>query len=183
MVVRFWLAIVSSLRLNIEQVFLIEFLRKCLYRVSFTEDRNSDHHQIIAENCSIASSVSDNEVKLEKIPLLINRCPSLDSRLSVRFQRIDPDHLKSTTFQMRKFETTSIVYLRCSVGICYGRIENCQEVISFPTWWRSICFSLASLSRNSSNISITTRSNKHLQFLSVINNRFCTFWLRRWGWC
>jgi len=91
-------------------------------------EQNSDHHQIIAENCSIASSVSDNEIKLEKIPLLTNRCPSLDSRLSIRFQRIDPDHIKSTIFQIRKFDTTSIVYLRCSIAICYGRIENCQEV-------------------------------------------------------
>ena len=79
-------------------------------------------------NCSIASSVSDNDIKLEKIQLLTNRCPSLDSRLSVRFQRIDPDHIKSTIFQIHKFDTTSVVYLRCSIAICYGRIENCQEV-------------------------------------------------------
>ncbi len=103
------------------------FFRKFLIHI-FKAELNSDHHQIIAENCSIASSVSDNEIKLEKIPLLTNRCPSLDSRLSIRFQRIDPIHIKSTIFQMRKFDTTSIVYLRCSIAICYGRIENCQEV-------------------------------------------------------
>ncbi|CAF4423305.1 unnamed protein product, partial [Rotaria magnacalcarata] len=28
---------------------------------------------------------------------------------------------------MHKFDTTSIVYLRCSIAICYGQIENCQE--------------------------------------------------------
>ncbi|CAF4479095.1 unnamed protein product [Rotaria socialis] len=92
-----------------------------------TAEQNPDRHQIIAENCSISSSVSDNEIRLEKIPLLTNRCPSLDSRLPVRFQRIDPDHIKSSIFQMHKFDTTSIVYLRCSIAICYGQIENCQE--------------------------------------------------------
>ncbi|CAF3288000.1 unnamed protein product [Rotaria socialis] len=92
-----------------------------------TNIQNSDRHQIIAENCSIASSVSDNEIKLEKLQLLTNRCPSADSRSAVRFQRIDPYHIKSTVFQMNKFQTTSVVYLRCSIAICSGRIENCQE--------------------------------------------------------
>lgn len=87
-----------------------------------------NQHQIITENCSISSSVSDNDMKLEKISLLTDRCPSIDSRLSTRFQRIDPDHVKSSVFQINKFETTSVVYLRCSIAICYGRIENCQEV-------------------------------------------------------
>jgi hypothetical protein len=32
---------------------------------------------------------------------------------------------------MHKFETTSIVYLRCSIAICYGRVEDCQEVNEF----------------------------------------------------
>lgn len=91
-------------------------------------DPNSDQHQIIVENCSIASSVSDNDLKLEKVSLLTNRCPSIDSRFSIRFQRIDPDHVKSSIFQISKFDTTSVVYLRCSIGICYGRIESCQEV-------------------------------------------------------
>ncbi|CAF0761680.1 unnamed protein product [Rotaria sordida] len=90
-----------------------------------TVEHNPDRHQIIAENCSIASSVSDNEIKLEKIPLLTNRCPSLDSRLSIRFQRIDPDHIKT---------------------ICYGRIENCQERLC-PEIRRS-----STLNRNSMNI-------------------------------
>lgn len=88
---------------------------------------NIGRRQIIAENCSLASSVSDNESKLEKISLLTNRCPSLDSNLTIRFQRLDSDHIKSTHFQMPKFETTSIVYLRCTIAICYGRTENCQE--------------------------------------------------------
>ncbi|CAF1332092.1 unnamed protein product [Adineta steineri] len=92
-----------------------------------TAEHNTNRHQIIAENCSIASSVSDNEIKLEKISLLTNRCPSLDSRLPIRFQRMDPDHIKSTIFQIQKFDTTSIVYLRCSIAICHDRIENCQE--------------------------------------------------------
>ncbi|UJR16143.1 hypothetical protein I4U23_003054 [Adineta vaga] len=92
-----------------------------------TADQMRDGHQIIAENCSIASSVSDNEIKLEKIQLLTNRCPSIDSRLSIRFQRIDPYHIKSTIFQINKFQTTSIVYLRCSVAICSGQIEKCLE--------------------------------------------------------
>ncbi|CAF0842607.1 unnamed protein product [Rotaria sp. Silwood1] len=92
-----------------------------------TNIHNPDRHQIIAENCSIASSVSDNDAKLEKIQLLTNRCPSIDSRLSIRFQRIDPYHIKSTIFQIHKFQTTSVVYLRCSIAICFGRIENCQE--------------------------------------------------------
>jgi hypothetical protein len=92
------------------------------------DDYHADRHQIIAENCSIASSVSDNEIKLEKIPLLTNRCPAFDSRLSIRFQRIDPYHIKSTIFTINKFQTTSIVYLRCSIAICFGQIENCQEV-------------------------------------------------------
>ncbi len=52
----------------------------------------------------------------------------MSSRLSIRFQRIDPDHIKSTVFQINKFQTTSVVYLRCSIAICYGRMENCQEV-------------------------------------------------------
>jgi hypothetical protein len=92
------------------------------------DDYNSDHYRIIAENCSIASSVSDNEIKLEKIQLLTNRCPSFDSRLSIRFQRIDSIHLKSTIFSINKFQTTSIVYLRCSIAICFGQLGNCQEV-------------------------------------------------------
>ncbi|CAF1682284.1 unnamed protein product, partial [Adineta ricciae] len=94
------------------------------YRIA---DQNRADHQIIAENCSIASSVSDNEVKLEKVQLLTNRCPSLDSRLSIRFQRIDPYHIKSTIFQINKFQTTSVVYLHCSVAICFGQIEKCLE--------------------------------------------------------
>ena len=97
-------------------------------RVVSPADHSINQHQIITENCSISSSVSDNDMKLEKISLLTNRCPSLDSRLSTRFQRIDPDHVKSSVFQINKFETTSVVYLRCSIAICYGRIENCQEV-------------------------------------------------------
>ncbi|CAF1083716.1 unnamed protein product [Adineta steineri] len=92
-----------------------------------TNDHNSDRHQIIAENCSVASSVTDNEIKLEKIQLLTNRCPTLDSRLSIRFQRIDPYHLKSTIFSINKFQTTSIVYLRCSIAICFGQVEKCVE--------------------------------------------------------
>jgi len=94
----------------------------------FKADHNSDRHQIIAENCSIASSVSDNEIKLEKIQLLTNRCPTIDSRLSIRFQRIDPYHIKSTIFQVNKFQSTSFVYLRCSIAICFGQIEKCLEV-------------------------------------------------------
>ena len=67
-------------------------------------------------------------MKLEKIALLTNRCPSLDSRSSIRFQRVDPYHLKSTMFPINKFQSTSIVYLRCSIGICSGQTDNCQEV-------------------------------------------------------
>ncbi len=120
-------------RLFIEIKYRAGFIRNFSFILFFLFDflkaePNSDRHQIIAENCSIASSVSDNDIKLEKISLLTNRCPSLDSRLPIRFQRIDPDHIKSTSFQIRKFDTTSIVYLRCSISICYGRIENCQEV-------------------------------------------------------
>jgi len=96
--------------------------------VFFEDDHDSNYHQIIAENCSIASSVSDNEIKLEKIQLLTNRCPTLDSRLSIRFQRIDPYHIKSTIFQVNKFQSTSFVYLRCSIAICFGQIEKCLEV-------------------------------------------------------
>ena len=92
------------------------------------DNQNFDRHQIIAENCSISSSVSDNEIRLEKVELLTNRCPSIDSPFSIRFHRIDPYHIKSTIFQIKKFRTTSIVYLRCSVAICFDRIENCQEV-------------------------------------------------------
>jgi hypothetical protein len=119
------------------KIFFLKFLQ---FFFCCKADDISNRHQIIAENCSIASSVSDNEIKLEKIPLLTNRCPSLDSRLSIRFQRIDPDHLKSTVFQMRKFESTSIVYLRCSIAICYGRIENCQEVNSLMILFEIISF-------------------------------------------
>ncbi|CAF1086434.1 unnamed protein product [Didymodactylos carnosus] len=89
---------------------------------------NNVEHQIIAENCSIASGVSDNDPKLEKINLLINRCPSKE-RFSLRFQRLDPHHIKSTIFKAVKFESTSIAYLRCSVAICFGRTEYCQERI------------------------------------------------------
>ena len=96
--------------------------------ISSLGNPNGNPHQIIAENCSIASSVSDNEMKLEKIQLLTNRCPSVGSRLSTRFQRIDPYHVKSSVFQISKFETTSVVYVRCSIAICVGRIEQCQEV-------------------------------------------------------
>ncbi|CAF3117493.1 unnamed protein product [Rotaria sp. Silwood2] len=120
-----------------------------------TVELNPDRHQIIAENCSIASSVSDNEIKLEKIPLLINRCPSLDSRLSIRFQRIDPDHIKSTIFQMHKFDTTSIVYLRCSIAICYGRIENCQERLC-PEIRRSSTLHRGSMNIMNSSLTSTT---------------------------
>lgn len=98
--------------------------------------QSPDRYQIIAENCSISSSVSDNDIRLEKASLLTNRCPSPDSRLAIRFQRIDPHHIKSTTFHINKFQTTSIVYLRCSIAICSGRIESCQEVrstcLTFP---------------------------------------------------
>lgn len=92
------------------------------------DDFDINPHQIIAENCSISSSVSDNDIRLEKIQLLTNRCPSYDSHLSLSFQRIDPYHIKSTSFQIKKFQTTSFVYLRCSIAICFGQIENCQEV-------------------------------------------------------
>ncbi len=110
---------------------LIRFFRVFFFIFVFlsVDDYDSDHYRIIAENCSIASSVSDNEIKLEKIQLLTNRCPSFDSRLSIRFQRLDPNHLKSTVFSINKFQTTSVVYLRCSIGICFGQIESCQEVI------------------------------------------------------
>ena len=67
-------------------------------------------------------------MKLEKIQLLTNRCPSLDSRSSIRFQRLDPYHLQSTMFPINKFQSTSVAYLRCSIGICSGQIDNCQEV-------------------------------------------------------
>ena len=89
---------------------------------------NHVRRQIIADNCSLTSNISRNQIELEEVPLLINRCPSFDSRSSIRFQRIDSDHIKSTTFQIHEFTTTSVVYLRCSIAICYGRIENCQEV-------------------------------------------------------
>lgn len=116
------------------------------------DDYDSNRHQIIVENCSISSSVSDNDIKLEKVSLLTDRCPPLDSRLSIRFQRLDPYHLKSSTFQISKFQTTSVVYLRCSIGICSGQIENCQEVQieNKPTCiLHIICSSIsASLSRN-----------------------------------
>lgn len=92
------------------------------------DDYEFGHHQIIVENCSIASSVSENDMKLEKIQLLTNRCPSLDSRSSIRFQRLDPYHLQSTMFPINKFQSTSVVYLRCAIGICSGQIEHCQEV-------------------------------------------------------
>jgi len=111
----------TSLFLQIKFTFIFEIL--------FLADYDSNRHQIIVENCSISSSVSDNDIKLEKVSLLTDRCPALDSRLSIRFQRLDPYHLKSSTFQISKFQTTSIVYLRCSIGICSGQIENCQEVI------------------------------------------------------
>ena len=97
------------------------------------DDYDSDNYRIIAENCSIASSVSDNEIKLEKVQLLTNRCPSFDSRLSIRFQRIDTTHLKSTVFSINKFQTTSVVYLRCSIAICSGQLESCEEVKSIDS--------------------------------------------------
>ncbi len=133
----------------------------------FKAEHNPDRHQIIAENCSIASSVSDNEIKLEKISLLTNRCPSLDSRLSIRFQRIDPDHIKSTIFQIHKFDTTSFVYLRCSIGICYDRIENCQEVNSFIFLVEFKSFFLAFMSRNKTTIIITSG---FIEYNEYINN-------------
>jgi len=115
-----------------------------------------DRHQIIAENCSLASSVSDNESKLEKMSLLTHRCPSLDSRVAIRFQRLDSDHIKSTLFQMPKFETTSTVYLRCSIAICYGRIENCQEVHRLFNYFSKVVFflliNIAIMSRDTSII-------------------------------
>ncbi|UJR30540.1 hypothetical protein I4U23_018070 [Adineta vaga] len=122
-----------------------------------TVEHDSDYHQIIAENCSIASSVSDNEVKLEKLSLTTNRCPSLDSHVTVRFQRMDPIHLKSTVFQIQKFETTSIVYLRCSIAICSGRTEYCQERLCPETRRSSTLHRTESNTKNSSSI-LTTDS-------------------------
>lgn len=110
----------SLIRIFVIYIFACFFLS--------VDDYDSDRYQIIAENCSIASSVSDNEIKLEKIQLLTNRCPSFDSRLSIRFQRLDSNHLKSTVFAINKFQTTSVVYIRCSIAICFGQIEHCQEV-------------------------------------------------------
>jgi hypothetical protein len=135
-------------------------------------EHNPDRHQIIAENCSIASSVSDNEIKLEKISLLTNRCPSLDSRLSIRFQRIDPEHIKSTIFQIHKFDTTSFVYLRCSIAICYDRIENCQEVNSLISLveLKSFFFFLAFMSRNKTTIIITSGFIEYNEYIININN-------------
>ncbi len=138
----------------------------------FKAEHNPDRHQIIAENCSIASSVSDNEIKLEKISLLTNRCPSLDSRQSIRFQRIDPEHIKSTIFQIHKFDTTSFVYLRCSIAICYDRIENCQEVNSFISLveLKSCFFFLAFMSRNKTVIIITSGFIEYNEYIININN-------------
>ncbi|CAF1091615.1 unnamed protein product [Adineta ricciae] len=117
-----------------------------------TVEHDSDRHQIIAENCSIASSVSDNDAKLEKLSLITNRCPSLDSRAAVRFQRLDPTHLKSTVFQIQKFETTSVVYLRCAIAICSGRTEYCQERLCPETRRTSALHRPSLHARNSSMI-------------------------------
>mgnify|MGYP006973167829 FL=1 len=88
--------------------------------------------------------------------LLTHRCPSLDSRVAIRFQRLDSDHIKSTLFQMPKFETTSTVYLRCSIAICYGRIENCQEVHRLFNYFSKVVFflliNIAIMSRDTSII-------------------------------
>lgn len=135
--------------------------------------RDSDRQQIIVENCSLASSVSDSDVRLEKVPLLTNRCPSLDSRLAVRFQRIDPVHLKSTVFQVQKFDTTSVVYLRCAIAVCTGRTEHCQEVSSHALRYsrcnRSVFFLPAFVSRNAPTASFASLVGERAQCFHFVH--------------
>ncbi|CAF0966796.1 unnamed protein product, partial [Didymodactylos carnosus] len=127
---------------------------KLFIELKYKADNNLEY-QIIAENCSIASSVSDNDPKLEKINLLINRCPTQE-RFSFRFQRLDPHHIKSTIFKAVKFESTPIAYLRCSVAICFGHTEHCQE---------RICQNI----NINSDLSLNSKQSKLTKFSSINN--------------